>query len=203
MTLLPNPTPAPRTPLPTGPLPSENTDPETESDLDPGADPPAEPDADPPAGPDAGWLADRGQPAPDSTTSYLRQISRVALLNSAQEVDLARRIEVGLFAGERLEANPDLDAQTRRDLRWLVRDGERAYQHVLEANLRLVVSIAKRYAGCGMPLLDLIQEGNLGLIRAVQKFDYTKGYKFSTYATWWIRQAITRAMADQTRTIRL
>jgi RNA polymerase primary sigma factor len=144
-----------------------------------------------------------GIPTVDSITSYLRQIGKVALLNSEQEVDLACRIEVGVLARERLLDQPHLTPGMRRDLRTLIRDGEAAQRHLLEANLRLVVSIAKRYAGCGMPLLDLIQEGNLGLIRAVQKFDYTKGYKFSTYATWWIRQAITRAMADQTRTIRL
>jgi RNA polymerase primary sigma factor len=143
----------------------------------------------------------------DSVRAYLKQIGKVALLNAEEEVDLAKRIEAGLYAAERLrqadEANEKLTVQMRRDLRWIVRDGERAKNHLLEANLRLVVSLAKRYTGRGMAFLDLIQEGNLGLIRAVEKFDYTKGYKFSTYATWWIRQAITRAMADQARTIRI
>ncbi|HZC70189.1 MAG TPA: RNA polymerase sigma factor [Jatrophihabitans sp.] len=143
----------------------------------------------------------------DSVRAYLKQIGKVALLNAEEEVDLAKRIEAGLYAAERLrqaeEANEKLVLQIRRDLRWIVRDGERAKNHLLEANLRLVVSLAKRYTGRGMAFLDLIQEGNLGLIRAVEKFDYTKGYKFSTYATWWIRQAITRAMADQARTIRI
>ncbi|GAB2463887.1 hypothetical protein GCM10027265_11520 [Jatrophihabitans fulvus] len=143
----------------------------------------------------------------DSVRAYLKQIGKVALLNAEEEVDLAKRIEAGLYAAERVrqadEANEKLTTQMRRDLRWIVRDGERAKNHLLEANLRLVVSLAKRYTGRGMAFLDLIQEGNLGLIRAVEKFDYTKGYKFSTYATWWIRQAITRAMADQARTIRI
>ncbi len=143
----------------------------------------------------------------DSVRAYLKQIGKVALLNAEEEVDLAKRIEAGLYAAERLrqaeETAEKLITQMRRDLRWIVRDGERAKNHLLEANLRLVVSLAKRYTGRGMAFLDLIQEGNLGLIRAVEKFDYTKGYKFSTYATWWIRQAITRAMADQARTIRI
>jgi RNA polymerase primary sigma factor len=143
----------------------------------------------------------------DSVRAYLKQIGKVALLNAEEEVDLAKRIEAGLYASERLRQVEDtgqkLSPQMRRDLNWIVRDGERAKNHLLEANLRLVVSLAKRYTGRGMAFLDLIQEGNLGLIRAVEKFDYTKGYKFSTYATWWIRQAITRAMADQARTIRI
>jgi RNA polymerase primary sigma factor len=143
----------------------------------------------------------------DSVRAYLKQIGKVALLNAEEEVELAKRIEAGLYAAERLrraiEAGEKVSPQMRRDLRWIVRDGERAKNHLLEANLRLVVSLAKRYTGRGMAFLDLIQEGNLGLIRAVEKFDYTKGYKFSTYATWWIRQAITRAMADQARTIRI
>jgi RNA polymerase primary sigma factor len=143
----------------------------------------------------------------DSVRAYLKQIGKVALLNAEEEVELAKRIEAGLYAAERVrrseEATDKLSPQMRRDLRWIVRDGERAKNHLLEANLRLVVSLAKRYTGRGMAFLDLIQEGNLGLIRAVEKFDYTKGYKFSTYATWWIRQAITRAMADQARTIRI
>ena len=144
----------------------------------------------------------------DSVRAYLKQIGKVALLNAEEEVELAKRIEAGLYAAERVrkaeeESSEKLNPQLRRDLRWIVRDGERAKNHLLEANLRLVVSLAKRYTGRGMAFLDLIQEGNLGLIRAVEKFDYTKGYKFSTYATWWIRQAITRAMADQARTIRI
>ncbi len=143
----------------------------------------------------------------DSVRVYLKQIGKVALLNAEQEVELAKRIEAGLYAAERVRRNQDatekLFPQLRWDLRWIIRDGERAKNHLLEANLRLVVSLAKRYTGRGMPFLDLIQEGNLGLIRAVEKFDYTKGYKFSTYATWWIRQAVTRAMADQARTIRI
>ncbi len=140
----------------------------------------------------------------DPVKDYLKQIGKVALLNAEQEVELAKRIEAGLFAEEKLaESGDEMDAKQRRELRWIVRDGRRAKNHLLEANLRLVVSLAKRYTGRGMLFLDLIQEGNLGLIRAVEKFDYTKGYKFSTYATWWIRQAITRAMADQARTIRI
>jgi RNA polymerase primary sigma factor len=143
----------------------------------------------------------------DSVRAYLKQIGKVALLNAEEEVELAKRIEAGLYAAERMrrtiDAGEKVSPQMRRDLRWIVRDGERAKNHLLEANLRLVVSLAKRYTGRGMAFLDLIQEGNLGLIRAVEKFDYTKGYKFSTYATWWIRQAITRAMADQARTIRI
>ncbi|HEX8626989.1 MAG TPA: sigma-70 family RNA polymerase sigma factor, partial [Catenuloplanes sp.] len=134
----------------------------------------------------------------DSVRAYLKQIGKVPLLNAEQEVELAKRIEAGLYAAERLraaeEGEEELVTQMQRDLKWISRDGERAKNHLLEANLRLVVSLAKRYTGRGMAFLDLIQEGNLGLIRAVEKFDYTKGYKFSTYATWWIRQAITRAM---------
>ncbi|WP_405491706.1 RNA polymerase sigma factor [Nocardia sp. NBC_00511] len=143
----------------------------------------------------------------DSTRAYLKQIGRVPLLSADQEVDLAVRIEVGLYAAEKLrlesESPGGITTARRRDLTWIVRDGIQAKDHLLEANLRLVVSIAKRYTGRGMAFLDLIQEGNLGLVRAVEKFDYSKGFKFSTYATWWIRQAITRAMADQARTIRL
>ncbi|WP_082157256.1 RNA polymerase sigma factor [Kocuria sp. SM24M-10] len=140
----------------------------------------------------------------DPVKDYLKQIGKVALLNAEQEVDLALRIEAGLYAEHKLADEKDsLDPQTRKELRWVIHDGKRAKNHLLEANLRLVVSLAKRYTGRGMLFLDLIQEGNLGLIRAVEKFDYTKGFKFSTYATWWIRQAITRAMADQARTIRI
>ena len=139
----------------------------------------------------------------DPVKDYLKQIGKVALLNAEQEVDLAKRIEAGLFAEERLNAGTKIDPKHKRELWWIAQDGKKAKNHLLEANLRLVVSLAKRYTGRGMLFLDLIQEGNLGLIRAVEKFDYTKGYKFSTYATWWIRQAITRAMADQARTIRI
>jgi RNA polymerase primary sigma factor len=143
----------------------------------------------------------------DSVRAYLKQIGKVALLNAEEEVELAKRIEAGLFATERLrrivDSGEKISTAAKRDLNWISRDGNRAKNHLLEANLRLVVSLAKRYTGRGMAFLDLIQEGNLGLIRAVEKFDYTKGYKFSTYATWWIRQAITRAMADQARTIRI
>jgi RNA polymerase primary sigma factor len=140
----------------------------------------------------------------DPVKDYLRQIGRVRLLSAGQEVELAKRIEAGLFAGQQLAARSrDLSAEARTDLERVAEDGRAARDHLLEANLRLVVSLARRYTGRGMLFLDLIQEGNLGLIRAVEKFDYTRGYKFSTYATWWIRQAITRAMADQARTIRL
>ncbi|HJY73283.1 MAG TPA: sigma-70 family RNA polymerase sigma factor, partial [Streptosporangiaceae bacterium] len=140
----------------------------------------------------------------DPVKDYLKQIGKVPLLNAEQEVELAKRIEAGLFAEEKLaEGGRSLTTDQRIDLEWIADDGTRAKNHLLEANLRLVVSLAKRYTGRGMLFLDLIQEGNLGLIRAVEKFDYTKGYKFSTYATWWIRQAITRAMADQARTIRI
>jgi RNA polymerase primary sigma factor len=143
----------------------------------------------------------------DPVRAYLRRIGRVPLLNAEQEVDLAKRIEGGLYASERLrQSGKDgerLTTSMRRDLDWVSRDGARARDELLEANLRLVVSIAKRYTGNGMAFLDLIEEGNLGLIRAVEKFDYVRGFKFSTYATWWIRQAISRAMADQARTIRI
>ena len=140
----------------------------------------------------------------DPVKDYLKQIGKVPLLNAAEEVELAMRIEAGLFAEEKLSSMTEKEKRTAgRDLAWVARDGQRAKNHLLGANLRLVVSLAKRYTGRGMQFLDLIQEGNLGLIRAVEKFDYTKGFKFSTYATWWIRQAITRAMADQARTIRI
>jgi RNA polymerase primary sigma factor len=139
----------------------------------------------------------------DPVKDYLKQIGKVPLLNAEQEVELAKRIEAGLFAEEKLAEIQGMSVDARIDLEWIAEDGRRAKNHLLEANLRLVVSLAKRYTGRGMLFLDLIQEGNLGLIRAVEKFDYTKGYKFSTYATWWIRQAITRAMADQARTIRI
>ncbi|HET6908531.1 MAG TPA: RNA polymerase sigma factor [Mycobacteriales bacterium] len=175
---------------------------------------------DPDAEPDAAELVDEDDdeevvvpeedtagPSTDLVRAYLKEIGRVALLNAEQEVELAKRIEAGLFASEKLRqadaGELKIAKQLSKDFDWLAADGLRAKDHLLEANLRLVVSVAKRYTGRGMAFLDLIQEGNLGLIRAVEKFDYTKGYKFSTYATWWIRQAITRAMADQARTIRI
>ena len=139
----------------------------------------------------------------DPVKDYLKQIGKVPLLNAEMEVELAKRIEAGLFSEEKLAKGGKVSEKLREELEWIAEDGRRAKNHLLEANLRLVVSLAKRYTGRGMLFLDLIQEGNLGLIRAVEKFDYTKGYKFSTYATWWIRQAITRAMADQARTIRI
>jgi RNA polymerase primary sigma factor len=151
----------------------------------------------------AAQVASAGATA-DPVKDYLKQIGKVPLLNAEQEVELAKRIEAGLFAEEKLAEGMDGPGSAARlDMEWIAEDGRRAKNHLLEANLRLVVSLAKRYTGRGMLFLDLIQEGNLGLIRAVEKFDYTKGYKFSTYATWWIRQAITRAMADQARTIRI
>jgi RNA polymerase primary sigma factor len=179
-----------------------------------------QPQIDPDAEPTEGELAeeeedlelvaedDNSGPSTDLVRAYLKEIGRVALLNAEQEVELAKRIEAGLFAAEKIRQADagELKGVTkalRKDYDWLIADGQRAKDHLLEANLRLVVSVAKRYTGRGMAFLDLIQEGNLGLIRAVEKFDYTKGYKFSTYATWWIRQAITRAMADQARTIRI
>ncbi|NNH71093.1 sigma-70 family RNA polymerase sigma factor [Nocardia uniformis] len=146
---------------------------------------------------------DTQSPAADLVRVYLNGIGKTALLTAADEVELAKRIEAGLYAQHLLETSKRLSAVKKKDLAILVREGRAARQHLLEANLRLVVSLAKRYTGRGMPLLDLIQEGNLGLIRAMEKFDYAKGFKFSTYATWWIRQAITRGMADQSRTIRL
>ncbi len=146
---------------------------------------------------------DEAAASADLVRVYLNEIGKVPLLTAADEVELAKRIEAGLYAEHLLTASNSFSAARRRDLRALVIDGSRAKDHLLRANLRLVVSLAKRYTGHGMPFLDLIQEGNLGLIRAVEKFDYTKGFKFSTYATWWIRQAISRAMADQSRTIRL
>jgi RNA polymerase primary sigma factor len=150
---------------------------------------------------------DEAPPGIDLVKAYLREIGRVALLTAEMEVDLAKRVEAGLFANEKLRAHTEgeikIPIAMRRDLAEIVIDGERAKRHLLEANLRLVVSLAKRYQGRGLDLLDLVQEGNLGLVRAVEKFDYAKGYKFSTYATWWIRQALQRALADQGRTIRV
>ena len=156
---------------------------------------------------DAPLALDEAPPGIDLVKAYLREIGRVALLTAELEVELAKRIEAGLFAGEKLRQNAagelTLTPALQRDLAEVERDGERAKRHLLEANLRLVVSLAKRYQGRGLDLLDLVQEGNLGLVRAVEKFDYTKGFKFSTYATWWIRQALQRALADQGRTIRV
>jgi len=146
---------------------------------------------------------DEVAPSADLVRVYLNEIGKVALLTALDEVELAKRIEAGLYAAQLLSTTKRLSATRQRELRGVARDGDRAKDHLMRANLRLVVSLAKRYTGHGMPFLDLIQEGNLGLIRAVEKFDYTKGFKFSTYATWWIRQAISRAMADQSRTIRL
>jgi RNA polymerase primary sigma factor len=151
-----------------------------------------------PAGP-----ADSGSGTGDLVRLYLREIGKVPLLNAEQEVDLSKRVEAGLFAQHKLANGGEMTPSLRRDFQALVRDGHAAKQQLISANLRLVVSVAKKYTGRGMTLLDLVQEGNLGLIRAVEKFDYAKGYKFSTYATWWIRQAIGRAMADQARTIRI
>ncbi len=151
----------------------------------------------------AGPNLDEVTTSADLVRVYLNEIGKVALLTAAEEVELSKRIEAGLYATHLLASSNDFSPARKRDLRALIRDGERAKDHLLRANLRLVVSLAKRYTGHGMPFLDLIQEGNVGLIRAVEKFDYAKGFKFSTYATWWIRQAISRAMADQSRTIRL
>ncbi|AWS42894.1 RNA polymerase sigma factor [Streptosporangium sp. 'caverna'] len=148
-------------------------------------------------------LDDQSSVMGDSVHTYLKSIGRRTLLTAAQEVELAKRIEAGLYAEAKLEAQPGLSAAMRDDLEWVAEDGRRAKDHMLEANLRLVVSVAKKYTDRGMALLDVVQEGNLGLIRAVEKFDYTKGYKFSTYAMWWIRQAIQRGFADSARTIRL
>jgi RNA polymerase primary sigma factor len=159
---------------------------------------------DEPAAKSAAEEADAAKSATsDPVRMYLKEIGRVPLLTAEEEVDLAKRVEAGLFASEKLLTSSSTAAAMRRDLELIERDGQLAKKRLIEANLRLVVSIAKRYVGRGMLFLDLIQEGNLGLIRAVEKFDYTKGYKFSTYATWWIRQAITRAIADQARTIRI
>ncbi|WP_437114145.1 sigma-70 family RNA polymerase sigma factor [Streptomyces syringium] len=159
--------------------------------------------ADEPAPEPAVRAADTGGPSSDLFRQYLREIGRIPLLSAAEEVELARRVEAGLFAEEKLGSTPDLDSQLALDLDRLVVLGRMAKRRLIEANLRLVVSVAKRYIGRGLTMLDLVQEGNLGLIRAVEKFDYARGYKFSTYATWWIRQAMSRALADQARTIRV
>ena len=187
--------------------------------VEPLADEEAADDEDAPAAANSSEDADEDEAEPlaaegevgistDLVRAYLKEIGKTPLLTAAEEVELSQRIEAGLYAVDKLRRadggeGARLGAAARRDLEWVVRDGDRAKKHLLEANLRLVVSIAKRYLGRGMLFLDLIQEGNVGLIRAVEKFDYTKGFKFSTYATWWIRQAITRAMADQARTIRI
>ncbi|WBO66502.1 RNA polymerase sigma factor [Streptomyces camelliae] len=175
--------------------------PETEPPADALTDEPEEPDE--PAGPPAVVRAESGGPSADLFRQYLREIGRIPLLTAAEEVELARRVEAGLFAEEKLSNTPDLDSQLALDLDRLVVMGRMAKRRLIEANLRLVVSVAKRYVGRGLTMLDLVQEGNLGLIRAVEKFDYARGYKFSTYATWWIRQAMSRALADQARTIRV
>ncbi|UQI43807.1 sigma-70 family RNA polymerase sigma factor [Streptomyces sp. HU2014] len=189
------------------------------ADAPPGADPPPEPRPaarrggtpapDPDADPDPAERAadaaraDTSGPSSDLFRQYLREIGRIPLLSAAEEVELARCVEAGLFAEEKLGSTPDLDSQLAVDLDRLVVLGRMAKRRLIEANLRLVVSVAKRYIGRGLTMLDLVQEGNLGLIRAVEKFDYARGYKFSTYATWWIRQAMSRALADQARTIRV
>ncbi|KOV67964.1 hypothetical protein ADK64_08350 [Streptomyces sp. MMG1121] len=164
-------------------------------------DEPEEPDE--PAGTPAAARAESSGPSADLFRQYLREIGRIPLLTAAEEVELARRVEAGLFAEEKLLNTPDLEGRMALDLDRLVVMGRMAKRRLIEANLRLVVSVAKRYVGRGLTMLDLVQEGNLGLIRAVEKFDYARGYKFSTYATWWIRQAMSRALADQARTIRV
>jgi RNA polymerase primary sigma factor len=189
-----------------GPDPDPGAEAETEVDPEPGPAPEADPgpglDPDPEV-PPRRMRADTAPPSADLFRQYLREIGRIPLLTAAEEVDLARRVEAGLFAEEKLAAFPDLDSQLAVDLDRLVVLGRMAKRRLIEANLRLVVSVAKRYIGRGLTMLDLVQEGNLGLIRAVEKFDYARGYKFSTYATWWIRQAMSRALADQARTIRV
>ncbi|CAL9312587.1 RNA polymerase sigma factor [Streptomyces sp. SudanB182_2057] len=166
-------------------------------------DEPDEPDEQPEAEVPVVARAESGGPSADLFRQYLREIGRIPLLTAAEEVELARRVEAGLFAEEKLSTTPDLDSELALDLDRLVVMGRMAKRRLIEANLRLVVSVAKRYVGRGLTMLDLVQEGNLGLIRAVEKFDYARGYKFSTYATWWIRQAMSRALADQARTIRV
>ncbi|MEU0671493.1 RNA polymerase sigma factor [Streptomyces sp. NPDC006172] len=178
--------------------------PEPPQDGGPADDPEAAPEAAPePAEAPAPRAADGAGPSSDLFRQYLREIGRIPLLTAAEEVELARRVEAGLFAEEKLAGTPDLDSDLALDLDRLVVMGRMAKRRLIEANLRLVVSVAKRYVGRGLTMLDLVQEGNLGLIRAVEKFDYARGYKFSTYATWWIRQAMSRALADQARTIRV
>ncbi|MFD0314857.1 RNA polymerase sigma factor [Streptomyces flavalbus] len=174
--------------------------PETDPDTATEAEPEPRPETEPVAVP---TRLDTGGPSSDLFRQYLREIGRIPLLSAAEEVELARRVEAGLFAEEKLGNTPHLDDQLALDLDRLVVMGRMAKRRLIEANLRLVVSVAKRYVGRGLTMLDLVQEGNLGLIRAVEKFDYARGYKFSTYATWWIRQAMSRALADQVRTIRV
>lgn len=187
--------------------PAEHADSAAPADTEAPAGPPAVPEmatepADEPPEPPRG-RTDTGGPSSDLFRQYLREIGRIPLLTAAEEVELARRVEAGLFAEERLGTTPGLDERLTLDLDRLVVMGRMAKRRLIEANLRLVVSVAKRYVGRGLTMLDLVQEGNLGLIRAVEKFDYARGYKFSTYATWWIRQAMSRALADQARTIRV
>ncbi|MEW1753021.1 RNA polymerase sigma factor [Streptomyces angustmyceticus] len=188
------------------------TEPDAEPDVEPAPDPLTVPQqAEPPAAemiveeiiPEPAPRPEAGSPSSDLFRQYLREIGRIPLLTAAEEVELARRVEAGLFAEEKLVNTPDLSSQLAFDLDQLVVLGRMAKRRLIEANLRLVVSVAKRYVGRGLTMLDLVQEGNLGLIRAVEKFDYARGYKFSTYATWWIRQAMSRALADQARTIRV
>ncbi|MFD5077801.1 RNA polymerase sigma factor [Streptomyces sp. NPDC058371] len=181
-------------------------DTEPEAEAEPEAEPETEPEVvepEPVTTPRSRAAADTSGPSSDLFRQYLREIGRIPLLTAAEEVDLARRVEAGLFAEEKLRLARDLDSQLALDLDKLVVMGRMAKRRLIEANLRLVVSVAKRYVGRGLTMLDLVQEGNLGLIRAVEKFDYARGYKFSTYATWWIRQAMSRALADQARTIRV
>ncbi|MGV9286239.1 RNA polymerase sigma factor [Streptomyces sp. NPDC003719] len=170
---------------------------------DAAGEPPAEEAAGEPSEPPAPTRTESGGPSADLFRQYLREIGRIPLLTAAEEVELARRVEAGLFAEEKLRLTPDLDSRLALDLDRIVVLGRVAKRRLIEANLRLVVSVAKRFVGRGLTMLDLVQEGNLGLIRAVEKFDYARGYKFSTYATWWIRQAMSRALADQARTIRV
>ncbi|MFF3558688.1 RNA polymerase sigma factor [Streptomyces sp. NPDC002574] len=182
--------------------PEADPDPEAALEPDPEADP--DPDAEPDdPGPVRPFREEVAGPSADLFRQYLREIGRIPLLTAAEEVELARRVEAGLFAEEKLSSTPDLDSRLAVDLDRLVVLGRMAKRRLIESNLRLVVSVAKRYVGRGLTMLDLVQEGNLGLIRAVEKFDYARGYKFSTYATWWIRQAMSRALADQARTIRV
>ncbi|MFD4571048.1 RNA polymerase sigma factor [Streptomyces sp. NPDC058417] len=220
-------TPTPADPRTAGPDPENSMEPEDEAAghiraQEPEGPPPEalatapgtapEPDSDPDPEPDpdldaraasARRAAESAGPSSDLFRQYLREIGRIPLLTAAEEVELARRVEAGLFAEEKLARTPDLDSDLALDLDRLVVMGRMAKRRLIEANLRLVVSVAKRYVGRGLTMLDLVQEGNLGLIRAVEKFDYARGYKFSTYATWWIRQAMSRALADQARTIRV
>ncbi|MFF9670622.1 RNA polymerase sigma factor [Streptomyces eurythermus] len=178
-------------------------EPAAEEEAPPDAEGPDESDEQPEAEVAVVARAESGGPSADLFRQYLREIGRIPLLTAAEEVELARRVEAGLFAEEKLSTTPDLDSELALDLDRLVVMGRMAKRRLIEANLRLVVSVAKRYVGRGLTMLDLVQEGNLGLIRAVEKFDYARGYKFSTYATWWIRQAMSRALADQARTIRV